>query len=150
MVKRALVLLAILALTLSASVAGMASAQNKVYSVDHEWVQIFINQDGTIDLIYNLTVTVTQGSLSAFDIGQPKRDFTIGQAVDQHGNQLNTYKYTPDVASVDFNQRLNPGDRIWYKITTNVAGMIYKDDTNPGNYGMQFAPSWDPNFQPTT
>jgi len=146
MVKRALVLLAVLALTVAASVASVASAQDKVYSIDHEWVQIFINQDGTIDLIYNVTVTVTQDSLSAFDIGQPNRDFTIGDAVDQYGNQLNTYKYTPDVASIDFKQPLNPGDRIWYQITTNVAGMIFNDDTNPGNYGMQFAPSWDPNF----
>ena len=62
--------------------------------------------------------------------------------MDQYGNQLNTYNYTPDVASVDFNQPLNAGDSIWYTITTNVAGMIYNDTTNPGNYGMQFIPQW--------
>ncbi len=66
---------------------------------------------------------------------------TIGQAVDQYGNQLNTYKYTPDVASVDFKQPLNPGDSIWYMITTNVARMISEDTTNPGNYGMIVCPA---------
>ena len=75
-------------------------------------------------------------------LGKPNRDFTIGQAVDQYGNQLNTYSYTPDVASVDFKQPLNAGESIWYTITTNVAGMICNDTTNPGNYGMQFIPQW--------
>jgi hypothetical protein len=126
----------------STSAASVASAQSNLYNVNHEWVQIFINQDGTIDLIYNMSLTVTQGRLTAFDVGMPNRDFTIGQAVDQFGNQLHTYSYTPDVASVDFKQQVNAGESIWYTISTNVANMIYNDTTNPGNYGMQFIPQW--------
>ncbi len=143
MVNRTALFVAFLAVCMvCASAAGYAQAQSNLYTVDHEWAQIFINQDGTIDLTYNVTVTVTQGRLTAFDVGQPNRDFTIGQAVDQYGNQLHTYSYTPDVASVDFKQQLNVGDSIWYTITTNVAGMISNDTTNPGNYGMQFIPQW--------
>ncbi len=142
MVKRQL-LLAVFALTLMASIVGVAIGQERVFSVDHEWVQIFINDDGTIDLTYNITLRMIQGTpIRAFDVGQPRQDFTIGEARDQFGNQLNTYKYTSDVASVDFVQPLNPGDSIWYMITTNVAGMISNDTTNPGNYGMQFIPQW--------
>jgi len=144
MVNRAAVFVAVLALALvaSASATNLASAQTNLYTVNHEWAQIFINQDGTIDLIYNISLTVTQGTIHAFDVGQPNRDFTVGQAVDQYGNQLHTYSYTPDVASVDFKTPLNVGDSIWYTITTNVAGMIYNDTMNPGNYGMQFIPQW--------
>jgi hypothetical protein len=143
MVSRTRLFAALLALmfVLSAS-AGLAGAQNLAYTVDHQWTQVFINQDGTIDLIYNLTLTVTSGTLNSFDVGQPNQDFTIGEAVDQNGRQLNTYKYTADVASVDFAQPLNAGDSIWYTITTNVAGMISNDTQNPGNYGMQFIPQW--------
>ena len=62
MVKHApLVLVALLALALAASVVSCVSAQNLVYSVDHEWAQVFINQDGTIDLTYNITVSVSSG-----------------------------------------------------------------------------------------
>ena len=143
MVNRLCMFVTLLALcVVVASAASITSAQSNLYTVDHEWVQIFINDDGTIDLTYNISLTVTQGRLTAFDVGQPTRDFTIGQAVDQFGNQLYTYSYTPDVASVDFNQQINAGERIWYTITTNVAGMIYNDTTNPGNYGMQFIPQW--------
>jgi hypothetical protein len=144
MVTRAAVFVAVLALicVALASAANFANAQTNLYTVNHEWVQIFINQDGTMDLTYNISLTVTQGRLTAFDVGQPNRDFTIGQAVDQYGNSLHTYSYTPDVASVDFNQQVNAGESIWYTITTNVAGMIYNDTMNPGNYGMQFIPQW--------
>ncbi len=143
MVNRSAVLLvALLAVCMVSSAASLASAQSNLYTVNHEWAQIFINQDGTIDLIYNISITVTQGTIHSFDVGQPNQDFTVGQGVDQYGNQLNTYKYTPDVASVDFKTPLQVGDSIWYTITTNVAGMIYNDTTNPGNYGMQFIPQW--------
>lgn len=142
MVKRIFLLAVILAVTAASLSASLVSAQNIVYTVNHEWVKIFINPDGTIDLTYNMTLTVTSGTIRSFDVGQPNRDFTIGEAVDQYGNQLNKYSYTPDVASVDFKQPLNAGDSIWYTITTNVAGLFSNDTTNPGNYGMEFAPQW--------
>jgi hypothetical protein len=142
MVNHASLLVVFLAVCFVSSVAGLAQAQSNLYTVNHQWAQIFINDDGTIDLTYNISLTVTQGRLTAFDVGQPNRDFTIGQAMDQYGNQLHTYSYTADVASVDFKQQINAGESIWYTITTNVAGMIYNDTTNPGNYGMQFIPQW--------
>ena len=127
------------------SFADTVSTQDLVYSIDHEWIQIFINQDGTIDLTYNITVTVTSGAMRAFDVGQPNRDFTIGETVDQNGNQLDNYKYTPDVASVDFKQPLQVQDSIWFMVTTNVANMIANDSTNAGNYRLIFPPQWDQN-----
>jgi hypothetical protein len=146
MVKRIpLVLIALLALTLAVSFAGNVSAQNLVYSVDHQWAQIFINQDGTIDLTYNISVTVTSGSMGGFYVGQPNRDFTIGEARDQNGNSLTVNDassggdYRVDVL---FNPRIQAGQSIWFQVTTNVAGMVSNDTTNPGNYGMQFIPQW--------
>jgi hypothetical protein len=145
MVKQALVLAVIVVLTAASLSAGFANAQSLTYTVNQEWAQLFINQDGTVDLTYNMSLTINNGIMSAFDLGMPNRDFTIGTAVDQYGRQLHTYSYTPDVASVDFIDKLNAGQTIWYTITVNVAGMISNDTTNPGNYGMEFAPQWDKN-----
>ena len=139
------VLIALLTLALVVSAASSVNAQNLVYSVDHEWTQIFINQDGTIDLTYNISVTVTSGSMGGFYVGQPNSDFTPGQAVDQYGNNLRVVDassggdYRVDVT---LNQRLTAGQSIWFQVTTNVANMISNDTTNPGNYGMQFIPQW--------
>ena len=130
---------------MAVSAASSVNAQNLVYSVDHEWAQIFINQDGTIDLTYNITVTVTSGIMHGFYVGQPNSDFTLGQAVDQYGNSLQVADassggdYRVDVT---LNQPLTAGQSVWFQVTTNVAGMISNDTTNPGNYGMQFIPQW--------
>jgi hypothetical protein len=142
MVKHAFLLSVIVALLAVVTCSGLANAQSPVYTVNQEWAELFINPDGTVDLTYNMSITVTGGTMHAFDLGMPNRDFTIGTARDQYGNQLNTYSYTPDVASVDFDSPLTAGESIWYTITTNVAGMLSNDTTNPGNYGMEFAPQW--------
>ncbi len=146
MVKRICVLTVILALIISLTAMSLANAQERVYSFDHQWAQIFINQDGTIDLTYNLTLTLHSGTdIHAIDIGQPKGDFTIGQAVDQYGHQLQT---SDDSSGSDYrvrvtlNQPLTAGNTIWFTLTTNVAGMISNDTQNPGNLGMEFAPEW--------
>jgi hypothetical protein len=146
MVKRtSLILIVLFVFTLAGSLASNVNAQNLVYSVNHEWAQIFINQDGTIDLAYNITVTVTSGTMHGFYVGQPNSDFTPGQAMDQYGNNLqvvdasNGGDYRIDVT---LNQPLTAGNSIWFQVTTNVAGMIRNDTTNPGNYGMQFIPQW--------
>jgi hypothetical protein len=148
MVKRFGVLAFILAIIIGFAptyFASRVSAQNIVYSIDHQWCQIFINQDGTIDLTYNLTLTVSSGIAHAVDIGQPTSDFTIGQAVDQYGNHLDasdTSSGSNYQATITLNQPLTGGNNVWFTLTTNVAHMIYNDTTNPGNFGMEFAPEW--------
>jgi len=146
MVKRAFLTAVVLALTVASLSMGIVSAQNRVYSFDHEWAQIFINQDGTIDLKYNVTLTLSSGDdINRVWLGQPKGDFEVGQAVDQYGHQLDAY---PDNDGSDYRVRvklyqpLTAGNTIWFTVTTNVAGMIYNDTQNPGNYGLQFAPQW--------
>jgi len=140
-----LVLIALLTFTLAVSAASSVNAQSLVYSVDHEWAQIFINQDGTIDLTYNISVSVTSGSMGGFYVGQPNRDFTPGQGVDQYGNSLlveDKSEGSNSRVDVTLNERLTAGQAIWFQVTTNVAGMISNDTQNPGNYGMQFIPQW--------
>jgi hypothetical protein len=148
MVKRAFLLTVILALTVTSLSAGLVSAQDRVYTFDHEWVQIFINQDGTIDLTYNVTLTLTSGdAINYVQLGQPKSDFTRGEAVDQYGHQLETTDSSSGSnyqVQVNLYQPLTAGNTIWFTVTTNVAGMISNDTQNPGNYGMQFAPQWMP------
>jgi Predicted membrane protein (DUF2207) len=140
-----LVLIVLLTFALAVSAASSINAQSLVYSVDHEWAQIFINQDGTIDLTYNISVTVTSGSMGGFYVGQPKSDFTPGQAVDQYGTILQVVDASSGGdfrVDVTLNQRLTAGQSIWFQVTTNVAGMISNDTQNPGNFGMQFIPQW--------
>lgn len=116
------------------------------YFFGQEWAQIWIRQDGSIDLFYNVSLTLDFGQeINWISIGQPNGDFTIGSAEDQLGNTLET----ADISSgndykvrVNLDSPLQAGQTIWFTLLTNVANMIYLDETNPENDGMHFTLSW--------
>jgi len=145
MVKSHLLQTALIAAFILAAFVGTASGQVKQYRIEHEWAKVWINQNGSIDLLYDIGFTADSGSFSWVEIGQPKRDFTIGTALDQYGYTLTTSDVSSSTdfkARVDFNSPLPAGQTIRFNITTNVAKMIYEDTTNPDNVGMQCIPAW--------
>jgi hypothetical protein len=127
------------------SFSSQVNAQREYY-FGQEWAKIWINQDGAIDLFYNVSLTLDSGdNINWIYIGQPNDDFTIGQARDQYGNILQTSDISTSgdyKARVDLNSPLRAGETIWFTLTTNVAKMIFEDQTYPGNDGMQFTLSW--------
>jgi hypothetical protein len=116
------------------------------YFFGQEWAKVWIRPEGSIDLFYNISLTLDVGQeINWISIGQPKGDFTIGSAEDQFGNTLEW----SDISSgsdykirVNLDSPLQAGQTIWFTLLTNVAHMIYVDETNPGNDGMQFTLSW--------
>jgi hypothetical protein len=146
MVKPRFLLATLSVILILATFAGTVTAQRQ-YHLDHEWAKIWINpEDGTIDLLYDISITLKSGdNINFLYVGQPKRDFTIGEAMDQQGHTL----VASDASSgsdykvrVDLNTPLMAGQTARFTLTTNVAGMIWEDTENPGNVGMQFIPTW--------
>lgn len=123
-----------------------AEAQIEIeYSVSQEWVQIWVNTDGSIDFRYNITLTYLSGFPQGIvTVGMPKGGFQIQNAKDISGTSL---QYD-DVSSGGFY-----GVEVFLKgpIVLNqpntftvyavVPGMVSPDDTNPGNVGMEFIPA---------
>jgi hypothetical protein len=144
--KRFHLLIAAFTLIMFVTVTGVASAQERVYYLEHEWTKIWINQDGTIDLLYDVNLVLDSGpNINYILIGQPKGDFTIGEAFDQYGHPLTTSDASSGSdykVKITFTQPLTAGQAIRFNITTNVVGMLYNDTMNPGNLGMQFIPTW--------
>ena len=147
MVKLQVPLICILILILFAGMLETAGAQPPpVYHLEHEWVRIWINKDGTIDLLYDIRIVCDSGVLHWVEVGQPNQDFTIGEAFDENSNQLPTndtsgsgdYKVKVDLVDI------NAGESVRFNLTTNVGRMIWQDTTNPGNVGLQFTPTWYP------
>jgi len=122
---------------------AVVNANEIQYHVDHEWAKIWINKDGTIDLQYDLEITCDQGTIRYVNVGQPTGDFTIGEAEDSQGRTLKTEEITDDHGvRVYLDQPLSSGQTVRFAITTNVGKMIWEDEENPGNVGMQFTPVW--------
>jgi len=141
-----------LTLFILVSYVGAAVAWSGVYHLNNEWVKIWINQNGTIDLFYNITLTLDSGdNINYITVGQPKADFTIGETIDQYGNTLSATDASQGSdykVKVALQSPLQAGQTIWFTLTTNVAHMIYNDTQNPGNVGMQFNATWyDANIQ---
>jgi hypothetical protein len=145
MVKIQALLVALFAVLVFVSFVGGAAAQRQ-YHFGQEWAEIWIRENGSIDLLYNVSITLDSGDpINWITIGQPRSDFFIDSAMDQYGNTLETQ----DISSgsnyqvrVNLNSPLEAGETVWFTLLTNVAGMIYEDETNPGNDGMQFTISW--------
>jgi hypothetical protein len=127
------------------TLVGTATAQRQ-YHLEHEWATIWINQDGTIDLLYDISITLDSGeAINYVYVGQPKSDFTIGPAMDQYGHNLTTAE---ESEGGDYRVRVNlytplPAEQtVRFNLTTNVAHMIWEDTSE--NVGMEFKPCyWD-------
>jgi hypothetical protein len=143
MVKYRSLLVALSAIFILTILVSTVAAQ-RTYHLNQEWVKIWINQDGSIELFYNISITLDSGDpINFVRVGQPRNDFVTGQAKDQFGNTL----LTSDIRSgddykvqVNLNSSLTAGRTIWFTLITNVTHMIWED--TPENVGMQFTPSW--------
>jgi len=144
-VKKTLLPIALITFCVLMLLSGVAEAQRE-FHLEQEAVKIWINQDGTIDLFYNISITLDAGDdINFVNVGQPKPDFTIGEARDQYGNQLAaTYASEGDNyrVRVPLHEALKPGHTMWFTLITRVSHMIYEDTQNVGNVGMQFIPMW--------
>ena len=90
MVKKRFLLIALsVTLVCATFLSATAQAWTGTYHLEHEWVKIWINQDGSIDLLYDIQLMLDSGdTISKVFVGQPKRDFTIGTAIDEYGNTM--------------------------------------------------------------
>jgi hypothetical protein len=145
MVKTQALLVALFSALVFVSFVGGVAAQRQ-YHFGQEWAEVWIRQDGSIDLFYNISITLDSGDpINWISVGQPRGDFFIDSAMDQYGNTLDTQ----DISSrsnyqvkVNLDSPLEAGETLWFTLLTNVARMIYEDETNPGNDGIQFTMSW--------
>ncbi len=146
--RRALaVLLALLFLTLILACAPQhcVQAADIQYHLEKQWVKIWINTDGTIDLQYTIRIVCDQGLITYVLVGQPGWDFTIGEAYDSDGHVLTTENASDGSeygVKVYMFGPLTDGEAAEFIVTTNVGHVIYADEMNLGNAGFQFTPTW--------
>ncbi|MEM1581765.1 MAG: DUF2207 domain-containing protein [Candidatus Bathyarchaeia archaeon] len=141
----ACLLLIALILILAKSVI-LASSSSVTYRIDKEWVRIWINSDGSINLLYNISITYTSGSPEGIVLlGMPKRDFEIQYVRDFESNKTLQYR---DVSSSSFygieiqlDKPVILGKPYTIIAYAFVPEMVHRDELNPGNVGLEFYPS---------
>ncbi len=119
-------------------------AQNIRYHLEHQYAKIWVNNDGSIDLLYDLEIACDSDEINTVWIGQPVKDFTLGEAFDEQGNTLQISKDFEEgfEVKVEFSSSIPEGTSLRFNLTTNVQKMVWLDEDNPGNVGLMFTPTW--------
>jgi hypothetical protein len=116
------------------------------YSVNKEWMKVWINTDSSVNVLYNITFAYVSGSPQGyFDVGMPKGGFQVGYAenLSDAPLQFRDASYGSNYAvEVTLKKPIILNQPITFLLYATVPGMVYSDNTmNPGNDGMQFFPS---------
>jgi hypothetical protein len=119
-------------------------AQSIRYHLEHQYTKIWVNEDGSIDLFYDIEIACDSERITRVWIGQPNEDFALGEAFDEDGNALEIFEDFEEDPSVRvmFHTPIGAGESLRFNLTTNVQGMVWLDEDNPGNVGLQFIPTW--------
>ncbi len=146
------IIIFVITLSVTISQGSVAFNPNDItaiqYRIDQEWVTLWINDDASIELHYNITITYESSALGYISIGLPRKNFNIFSVKDLSGNNLNF----EDISSGDnyvveayFGHLMEPGDSGTVLLIATVPydqndPMIIPDTFNPGNWGMKFKP----------
>ncbi len=136
---------ALLFVFLVSAIAPAVSAQGVTYNVSQEWAQVQINSDASINLEYNITVTYLSGQPQGIvTVGMPQSGFQIQNVQDISGNTLQFLDVSNgNYFGIDINLKgpIVLNQPYTFIVDAYVPGMIYADQTNPGNDGLQFFPT---------
>jgi hypothetical protein len=135
--------LAILGVSIALSFTPTAHAQ-VTYSVNQEWLKAWVNTDGSVDFLYNVSFSYLSGSPQGlFDLGMPTSGFQIHYVQDQSGvalqyQDISSGGYTG--IEITLKKPIVINQPYTFLVYASVSSLLYQDTTNPGNVGMQFFP----------
>lgn len=130
--------------------AGTARAQTYSFSLDREEVDVWINRDGTVRLVYAFTFTCDSWAdpIDVVDVGLPNEAYDLGRIrAEVDGNpvfRIEPSPYVqPGVAVYLGTQAILPGQsgtvRVW---VDGVRKMLYEDSQDPNYASVEFSPTW--------
>jgi hypothetical protein len=119
------------------------------YRIDQEWVSLWINDDASIELHYNITITYESSAQGYISLGLPAKDFNIVSVTDLSGNSLAWNDISSGsnyVIEVYLGHPMNPGEggTVLLVSTFPSPSILHPDELNLGYVGLQFMPTYFP------
>jgi hypothetical protein len=140
---------ALLTVVLLVLTALTALAQDYSFRVDETIVDLYIEPDGNVKIVYDLTFSPSFGSrpIDAADIGMPNSTYRVSDVrASINGVSLedisNSPYVKPGVAVELGGQSIQPGQSGTLHVEATVQDMIYQDDDDPEYASLQFSPTW--------
>lgn len=143
---------AILAAVLVAALALLVRpvmAQDYRFNVRENRSDLYINPDGTVQIVYDLTFAPEPGSdpVDVVDVGLPNGSYRVSEiraSID--GRPLTDVSDSPYVehgVAVELGANaIQPGDTGTVHVEATVRDMLYQDSSDPAYASIEFVPVW--------
>jgi hypothetical protein len=142
----AVILLVALAL---ATLGPAALAQNYSFNLQKNYVNLYINQSGAVQIVYDLTFVNDPGAppIDVVDVGMPNSTYNLSQIKASIGGatltDITNSPYVKPGIAVGFGSRaIQPGQTGTLHIEATVTNMIYQDTKDSSYASLEFAPTW--------
>jgi hypothetical protein len=124
-------------------------AQNYSFNVKQNVVNLYINQDGTVNIIYDITFIPDPGSdpIDVVDIGMPNDTYSLSTVTASIGGvaltDISQSPYVkPGVAVGLGSHAIQPGQTGTLHLEATVTNLIYQDSKDASYASIEFAPTW--------
>jgi hypothetical protein len=146
MAMGAMLVLVALCVTL---LAPAVQAQNYSFTVPAMRVDVYINGDGTVDIVYDLTMAADPSSdpIEFIDVGMPNNTYNLsGIRASIDGVSLSDIEDSPYVkpgVAVGLGSRaIRPGESGTLHLEATVSNLIYQDSQDAEYASFEFSPTW--------
>jgi hypothetical protein len=146
--RRPALAVGLIMLTLVLLVPGV-QAQNYRFTLKENLVDLFIETDGTVRIVYDMTFAADPGSdpLDAVDIGMPNKTYRLSEVQasidDQPLTDISDSPFVKPGVAVEFGPyAINPGETAAFHFEATVRDLIYQDSQDAAYASLEFAPTW--------
>jgi hypothetical protein len=131
------------------SLAQAALAQDYYFNVAENRVDLYIEQDGSVWIVYDLTFAPDPGShpIDVVDVGMPNSTYRIDDVrasiAGAYLPRISQSPYVKPGVAVDLGEfTIPPGQSGTVHVEAMVSDLIYQDSDDPEYASIEFAPTW--------
>jgi hypothetical protein len=140
---------AVAAVLLLAILAPAAFAQDYSFQVQATRVDLYINGDGTVDIVYDITFANDPGAspMDIIDVGMPNGTYSPARmraSIDGVPiTDISESPYMEHGVAVDLGSRaIPPGGTGTLHLEATVRNLIYRDSEDAEYASLEFSPNW--------
>ena len=146
---RAVLLAAALLALVSWALVPVTMAQDYSFNLQENRVDVYLNGDGTAQIVYDMTFVPDPGSdpIDVVDVGLPNSSYNLSDIrASINGVQLvdisNSPYVKPGVAVELGGQAIQPGEAGTLHLEATVRDLIYPDTEDDAYASVEFSPTW--------
>ncbi len=147
MVKRFWPVLILILVTILGASAAPTAAQTYAFSVPQMEMQVYVQPDASIRIVYDITFENHGAPIDIVDIGLPHRDYDIGNMVASINDVPLTTIRRSDYIDIGVeihlrDQAIASGERGTLHFEATMPDMVYQDTTDQAYASLRITPTW--------